>query len=406
MPHPYINLELVTDDPVLQQLCEAYWDHDEEAQFTHAVKQIAEQYNIRSHQVTELATKYCQASSIAGDLSCKKCGRPYTFLNRDDFRRQRRKATKKYTIRDKSWICEECAAIQIRREQEERQSREIVLRQIIANIYPLENRVPIDICNLTLRQAVFLLSVIRAGAAEGFDYIIAVWPDDLPLAPSTQYSYDMLRHLYREDLLVPHPQSPISAFEFEEDNHIRSFYLDKVLWSLPIGTDGKTSKEFLADLERIFREGSWPSNWTEDTCGFWKEIALQECIKYLTFYIHKHGLSFEAGEKTVATFESLLENYAVAQIYNFIWRATRDAAAFFMRENVTRKHAANTVVGSIHRQADRALSEKWEIKSFRRDFQCPRSMVSYIYFDTVLKIGDAGFNEPPHMVDIPTTTDN
>ena len=51
-----------------------------------------------------------------------------------------------------------------------------------------------------------------------------------------------------------------------------------------------------------------------------------------------------------------------------------------MRNNSTREHAANTVVGSIQRQAERALGEGWDLRSFRRDRRLPRSAVSEVFF--------------------------
>jgi hypothetical protein len=40
------------------------------------------------------------------------------------------------------------------------------------------------------------------------------------------------------------------------------------------------------------------------------------------------------------TLASVLQNFSVAQVYNLIWRAERDAAAFYQRGGVTRPQAA------------------------------------------------------------------
>jgi hypothetical protein len=85
----------------------------------------------------------------------------------------------------------------------------------------------------------------------------------------------------------------------------------------------------------------------------------------------------------------------VAQICNFIWRAAKDAAAFYVREAVSKQHAANTVIGAIQRYGERAKAEGWDIKPYRRNFDCPQSMVSEVLFNAVLRIGDDGFNRTP-----------
>jgi hypothetical protein len=51
-------------------------------------------------------------------------------------------------------------------------------------------------------------------------------------------------------------------------------------------------------------------------------------------------------------------------VYSFIWRAAKDAAAFYVRERVTKRHAANTVVGAIERSAERAVANGWDVKDF------------------------------------------
>ena len=109
----------------------------------------------------------------------------------------------------------------------------------------------------------------------------------------------------------------------------------------------------------------------------------------------EHGFSFNPGEKTLLVLNNLLEEFSVSQAYNLIWRAAKDAAAFYIREHVSKEHAANTVVGSIQRQFERARAEGWKIKPYGRDRRCPQSMVSQVLFNTALPLGDDGFNKPP-----------
>jgi len=124
-------------------------------------------------------------------------------------------------------------------------------------------------------------------------------------------------------------------------------------------------------------------------------MALWECIEYLIFTLAEHRLELNPGEKTLEMFSHLLERYSVSQIYSFIWRASKDAAAFYVRERVTKQHAANTVVGTIQRMAEKADAEGWEVKGYRRDFRLPQSLMSEVLYNAVLKIGSAGFETKP-----------
>jgi len=51
------------------------------------------------------------------------------------------------------------------------------------------------------------------------------------------------------------------------------------------------------------------------------------------------------------------------------------------------------MVGASQRWADRARAEGWEVIAFKRNFDLPRSMISYVLFDVLLRIGERGFTE-------------
>ena len=76
---------------------------------------------------------------------------------------------------------------------------------------------------------------------------------------------------------------------------------------------------------------------------------------------------------------------------NFIWRAAKDAAAFYVRNKVSKDHAAKTVVGSIERQIERALANEWNVTAYRRNYNYPQSVLSRTLYSTVLKTDDGGF---------------
>jgi hypothetical protein len=112
-----------------------------------------------------------------------------------------------------------------------------------------------------------------------------------------------------------------------------------------------------------------------------------------------HKFSFNPGDKTYFVSNGVLEDYSIAQVYYFIWSATTNAAAYQVREGIQRVHAANVVIGSIQKKAERALAEGWQPKAYRRDFRCPQSVVSSVLFNLVLQIGEAAFDTPPRTAE-------
>lgn len=211
--------------------------------------------------------------------------------------------------------------------------------------------------------------------------------------------------------------SPLDAFVFERDpetDEIRvdQYYPFRVVWRLLEPEDESTGEELalppriFSELEEVFDSVSpWPPLWAivweeDDWRALWKEISLQECLSYLELVLGEHGLPFRAGDKTNFVLGNVLESFSVAQVWGMIWRAGRDAAAFYMRRGSTREHAANTVVGSIQRQAERALAEGWDLQSFRRDRRLPRSVLSEVFFGKALRTGDGGFT---HVIPLEST---
>ena len=86
-------------------------------------------------------------------------------------------------------------------------------------------------------------------------------------------------------------------------------------------------RDITSMLEDIIARGELPSSWKESIPKVWQSIVLQEGTELLEHYVTEHKFSLQVGERTVDVLTSILRHYSVAQLQNFLWRATRDAAA-------------------------------------------------------------------------------
>jgi len=111
-------------------------------------------------------------------------------------------------------------------------------------------------------------------------------------------------------------------------------------------------------------------------------------VAYLLLCLGEHDLPFKAGEKTVALLADMLETFSVGQAYNFIWRAARDAAAYMVRERVPAARAANSAIGNMQRNMERARAEGWQMKPYGRDRRLPVSAVSHTFFTVAMQVPD------------------
>lgn len=386
----FIELEILATEQRLVDLCKKYWELDSDETFIVSVSALAREFDVQSNKLSKLVSENCHAYST--QIKCKRCGSKYIFENRSDF--QRRNASY-----NQNWLCDKCRAEENAKLVAERAKLDEARRIAVKETYQLsKTRQQIEIEELSFEHAVCLLSFVRAGVNEDLTSVkpINLLPASGPFAPTKELHYDTLKMLYQNRLIYVHPDSPLEAFIFDENNKtvISQFYLDDVMWALPYGKRSSKSEHLIEDLENVFLNMNWPNHWFEERIPFWQKISLHECLQYLMFSLDQHGFKFTPGEKTNLVFNNLLEDHSVAQAYNFIWRAARDAAAFYMRENVPKQHAANTVVGSIQRQVERSRAEGWEVKGFRRDFRCPQSIISRVLHDTVLHIGEDGFTKP------------
>jgi hypothetical protein len=192
-------------------------------------------------------------------------------------------------------------------------------------------------------------------------------------------------------LIFPRPDSPLDAFS--DDGSSLSSYLMQVFWA--VGDDVAEARERLVALENLFREGAWPEAWRSQWLPLAEQIALEECLGYLVVSLDEHSLPFSPGDKTRVVVSQLLTTFAPAQVYNFIWRAARNAAALTQRTPISRPHAANTAISYLQSSAERSVAEGWEVKHFRRDRRVPESVLSQFFYNSVLRVGARGWDAPP-----------
>ncbi len=122
-----------------------------------------------------------------------------------------------------------------------------------------------------------------------------------------------------------------------------------------------------------------------------------ECRQFYDYCAVERNLKVQGNSAVNNMLEDMLRDFSVGQVCRFIWYGAKDAADFLVRKKVDRVHASNYMVGACLRSAERSRALAREEIPFTRNCYLPRSMVSYVLFDVILKIGEAGFSEPAKM---------
>lgn len=290
--------------------------------------------------------------------------------------------------------CEYCISERkrIRDEEEEKQKkRQARKKKEIDRLYSEDKWEKVSEIDLCLEDRLYLAVLMRASLSEVGTYIEALENKIDILAPTDNFRASIVRTLSRKNILIPHTNSNLDLFEVLEDRV--GYYIYGVNYRINI-------KPVDNNYEEMIKRLMYPdSNLFEDDKDFcfqmWKKIALHECLEYLLYKMDKVGYSFNPGEKTINVFEHLLENFSVAQIYNIIYRAIAYSTVRYQANEITKFHAQNLVISSCEKQGERAIADKWNLKPYTRIKDLPQTMVSEIFFTSILKISELGFMEKP-----------
>ena len=293
--------------------------------------------------------------------------------------------------------CNYCIAERekVRKLNEERKVRILQeKREKIKKVYDL-NIVPVNYSELNFREMVFLGALLRTSLSEDMEVILPLNDAERELAPTIGYIKEILSYLIGRGVISVDSNSSIDAFlDSNEEKDIEFpnvYYITMVKYRINIVGD----EEIKNILSKIINPKSFSDADKEDALNIWKEIALEECIEYFEYQMKSVRFDFNIGEKTIAIFKDLLENFSVSQIYGIIYKSVANATKYYQESSVSKKQAANSVIGGCQRYAERTMINNWELAKYSKIKELPQSMISEFFFDRVIGVGSLGFNMPP-----------
>jgi RNase P subunit RPR2 len=367
-----LEFEITSQDNEIIAICSYYWQTNKKGEFVKTVTAISKEYGVSVNEITKRVQLNSHAYSKR--LSCQHCGVKLSFENRAGYTAYKSKF---------NWTCNDCKENQ--RELENRKKLDLLLANFHKSL-----ETPIIIEQLTARQALLLFSLLKFAMNEEMTEINEYESNQLNfLSPTVEFDLKILNELFDEKIINVSYLSNLEAITLKENNY--SFYISKVKWLIPFGDKVFQLSPFYKALEARIKSQGFIENHFDEIVLLCEEISKIECLAYLDRTLAQNGLTYSFGEKTHAVITHALANFSVAQVYNFIWRAVKDATGFYQQHRVSKDHAAKTVVGSIERQAERALANQWEIKPFTRYSQYPQSILSRILFNHLLGTNDGGF---------------
>ena len=289
--------------------------------------------------------------------------------------------------------CKNCKEKERLRLQNERQEKQEALQSLL---YIDEDK-KVDLDSLSFEDKIYLGAFLREGISEDFNYVKSINCFHNPLAPTKDFTSEILGILREKRLIDVHPDSDPEYFEEIdiETGNVR-FHLGKVKWALNVKKEGFDNVQLVNSL--INPDYSIEP---EESYKIWRKISLHEALEYFYYSVKNIlGVEYSPGEKTIATLSDLINDYSVSQIYMIIYKSTNNALRFQAERGVNRKHASNTIVGNAQNFAERAKVNKWDLVRYSRLRELPESALSKFFFERILKIGYKGFNERPRLIQI------
>lgn len=290
--------------------------------------------------------------------------------------------------------CQEKRAFELKQQQLNEKKKQEKYLSIIQKQFAYDRTEPINFNTLPFKQKIYLGTICNALLEEN-TYNISSLNDmsNIILTPSLDFTYKIYKMLLHDNIIKISPLSPINAFIFNEKNNtIEQTYIDTAYYYLNTNyTENNTDiiQEILEpqyfNIDKNF----------DEALSLWKEIALMECIQYLKYKLREIKFDFTPGEKTHKIFSTILNNFSVSQMYGIIKKSVDSASNYYLQGNINKKHAANSVIGSCERFAEKAKINNWDLYKYNRLYDLPESTLSFFFFYKVLKIGNNGFYLPP-----------
>jgi len=390
MPNNSVRVSFQSSDDREIQICKRYWGMDEEGQFFDSLPEMAREYGLTTSKISGLQASACTA--IVPGLQCVSCGAQCIVANRTAFSAIRRSS---------DWMCGPCQQELERRDQQrlailaaEQAAHRRVLeerqREIIRRSCPPNPSRIVDGDNLSLRETVLLVATFRCLLSEHYDALTSPIESSYRIAPHHDFERAALITLLRKGLICVSPDSPLSAFSFDQ-SHATLLDPLRARYELLLAPDPAETRKAALELERRLRGTDWPASWHEQRPVVAKEIAIETCVGYLLVYMERKHLPFSPGSKTRDVLGEMLDHFSMSKCFAIIWRSVVGAVNYMVEHKVPASRAANSVVGSMKRRFQQAVVEGAEVKDFRPEPRCCDCCLTQLLFNDLLRSGPEGF---------------
>lgn len=216
----------------------------------------------------ELFCKYCQDTNLVIKLKSRS---DYSYYGETVFDPFCPICNHKY---NSPCSCDNCKETRKQKKQVEEENKRNLIKERYYYDYIKTGSENISIEKLTLKDALYLLSVVPHSASENFEFIepFSKNPSIPDLTPDNELTFKIMDHLCSKGFIVISPSSPLDAFKFDTEQKLQIYSLEKILWELLPSMNIKEKQQYLDDIRSLVK-GEWSLSWKNDIAEIWQQIT-------------------------------------------------------------------------------------------------------------------------------------
>lgn len=267
------------------------------------------------------------------------------------------------------------------------EERKIKKTNTINSIIDYFNAVtPVSETDLTFKEKLYLSTLMRMCMSENLSYIKPLSCFNEKLTPVEDCNIMILKELYNKNLIKPLFMDDLDNY-LPNENGSFAFYLLDVSYRLNITPFDSDYKAMVKRL--LYPDADYFLLIPEFLTAFWKQIICYEAIECLFYRLEKIGCHDKKIEdKTMVMFMQLAEDLSGEELQYITFTAINATARMILENKISKNEAKDIAISRCQYYGEKAIAENWDIKSRR---ELPQSIISQVFFNYILKIGDAGF---------------
>ncbi|UTY23706.1 hypothetical protein [Treponema denticola] len=256
-------------------------------------------------------------------------------------------------------------------------------RKFIYERIDFDNFVPISLKKLTYREKFLLGTLIQAGIEDDFKTLKPFSACSMQIFPSDEELNSVLNELKLKHLLEFSPRSQLNWFEPDYENNNFQYYWKNVQFQInikEIDENPTITREFLNPQD-------WMLSYPKNDPTIWEEIVYWEALSLFNYILDYFNISYEIGKETEVFFWTVTKQLPLAVVYSIIYQSGKNIAAYSRTNQCPKYIAYNSILQNMRSKRDKIIAgqfQRWEYN--RPDKECPQSIVSQYYFNTILKI--------------------